>query len=179
MSGGRGYRLDSLRTEREGGASSSVAIGSGDNGVVTISVDAAGVAGDAYTVVVEDGVGNSQPLAADLSGTALTVTLATDGGGDPDDAANTATLVAAAIDGETGVSAAASGTGASVIEAATVVSFAGGRNPYTVPQLAKMANLTDEYVRQIEWGSSCEPQEAASLAAALGVSLSTLGAAGL
>jgi len=98
--------------------SSSADIGAGTDGTVTTSVDVKGVAGDAYSIEVVAGTGNNSPLDAAIVGTAITVTLATDGVGDPDDAANTATLIAAAIDALSGVSAVASGTGADPISTA-------------------------------------------------------------
>lgn len=108
-------------------------IGGGTDGTVTITVDTAGAGGNDYTVEVELGSGLSQPLAAAINGTAITVTLATDGSGDPDDAANTATLIAAAIDALTGVSAAASGTGGDPIDTAEgPTSFTGGISSYSL-----------------------------------------------
>jgi hypothetical protein len=109
------------------------AIGAGADGTVTVTVDTAGAGGNAYTVEVVEGVGNNQPLAAAINGTAITVTLATDAGGLPDDAANTATLIAAAVHALTGVSAAASGTGNDPISAAEgPTSFTGGVSSYSL-----------------------------------------------
>lgn len=113
--------------------SATATIGSGANGTVTITVDTAGEDGNDYTVEVVTGTGNNSPLAAALVGTAITVTLATDGSGDPDALANTATLIAAAIDGLSGVSAAASGTGGDAISAAEgPTSFTGGVSSYAL-----------------------------------------------
>ena len=93
-------------------------IGSGENGVVTVSAATSGVAGNSYTVTVAEGSGNDVDLSAVLAGTDLTVTLGTDGGGALDAAKNTATLVAAAVDALDEFSGAASGTGATELAAA-------------------------------------------------------------
>lgn len=85
-------------------------IGSGVDGTVTVSVP--GVAGNSWTVEVVVPLGTS-PLAVTVVGTAITVNLAVVSGV-PNNVANTATLVAAAIDAASAlVTATASGTGAS------------------------------------------------------------------
>jgi hypothetical protein len=107
--------------------SATAEIGAGENGVVTVTVDDYGTEGNDYTIEVVVGDGNSVDLSAELTGTAIVVTLATDGSGDPDDTKNTATLVTAAIEALTGVSAEASGTGATALTTAEAEqSFAGG-----------------------------------------------------
>lgn len=103
-------------------------IGSGDNGTVTVVYDFVGTEGNDYTITVVEGTGNDSDLAVDLTGTDITVTLATDGSGDPDDTANTATLIAAAIGGLDDITATASGTGATALAAAEAEQdFAGGK----------------------------------------------------
>ena len=112
-------------------------IGSGANGTVTITGVGAneGTAGNSLTVSVVVPVGTS-PLSAVLSGNSLTVSLDVTAGV-PNPAANTATLVAAAIDALPGFTATASGTGSSSLSvAAGPVSFSGG---------------TDRYIRQLSW----------------------------
>jgi hypothetical protein len=107
--------------------SATSAIGAGANGVVTTTVTATGEDGNLYTIEVVEGVGNNLALAAALDGYDITVTLGTDGSGDPDDTKNTATLIAAAIDALAGVTAAASGSGVTPISAAVAQqSFHGG-----------------------------------------------------
>ncbi len=91
-------------------------IGSGGNGTVTTTVDAVGVGGNLYTVEVTEPAGTSG-LSATLVGTVLTVALAVIGGA-ADAVQNTATLIAAAISLEAGITAAPSGTGADSIGAA-------------------------------------------------------------
>lgn len=111
----------------DSGTSSTAAIGAGENGVVTTTVDAVGVAGDSYTIEVVEGVGADVDLSVDLTATAITVTLGTDSESALDATKNTATLVAAAISTLTGVTATASGDGSTAIGAAEgPTSFSGG-----------------------------------------------------
>ena len=56
------------------------------------------------------------------------MTLATDGGGDPDDSANTATLVTAALDALDECAAVVDGTGAVAVVASTLA-FSSGAHP--------------------------------------------------
>ena len=108
-------------------------IGEGTDGVVTITADDAGALGDTYTVevVVPEGAEEATDVVVALTDTAIVITLAVDALGDPDNAKNTATLIAAAInDAETGLadftaeaSGDGSGTFATAIEA---VKFTGG-----------------------------------------------------
>lgn len=102
-------------------------IGSGANGavVITANEDFAGAAGNAYSVLVSVPLGTSA-LSASVSGSLLTVSLDVTAGV-PNPAANTASLIAAAIDSLDNFSAVASGTGSgsfSVSEGPT--SFTGG-----------------------------------------------------
>jgi hypothetical protein len=102
-------------------------IGSGADGTVTITVDATGPGGNAYTVTVDAPAGTSG-LSAGIVGTVITVHLSVSSGV-PVDVENTATLVAAAVDALAGVSAAASGTGATALGLGAVVTgqaFSGG-----------------------------------------------------
>lgn len=175
-----GYRLDSLRTVRLTAVAATGSIGSGANGVVTATVDTAGWAGNGYTMRVVLGVGISQALAAALSTKAITVTLATDGAGLPDDAANTATLVAAAVDALAGVSAATSGSGATAFSAAiAAVTFSGGRDVFKKDDLAREANVSHGLIDQLEDGGTCGRPEADRIATALTSTLVLLGAAAL
>ena len=116
--------------------SATAAIGSGTNGIVTITVDAVGVGGNLYTVTVVLAVGNNQPLSAALVGTDLTVTLGTGVAGLTDPAKNTAVLVAAAIEALAGLSAKASGTGATVIPVTATILFTGGLSYDTIKSQA-------------------------------------------
>jgi hypothetical protein len=106
-------------------AQATASIGSGADGTVNITVDAAGTGGNSWTVEVVVPAGTSG-LSVSLIGTDITVDLAVIGGV-PDDVQNTATLVAAAVDAESGVSAAASGTGADSLSSAEgPTTFTGG-----------------------------------------------------
>jgi hypothetical protein len=109
------------------GASASSSIGAGGDGTITIGVVAEGTTGNAYTVQAVNGVGNNVELSAVLASSILTITLGTDAGGVPDNAKNTATLVAAAIDALAEFTATASGTGATVLAAmGAPATFSGG-----------------------------------------------------
>jgi hypothetical protein len=102
-------------------------IGAGANGTVQIAVDLAGDAGNDYSIHVVVGVGNDVAMSAALVGTAITVTLGTDGSADPDDTKNTATLIAAAVNALSGITSQATGTGADALDtAAGPSSFTGG-----------------------------------------------------
>ena len=96
----------------------SASVGSGDNGVVTITVDEVGTEGNDYTIEVVEGSGVGVDLSATLTGTAIVVTLGTDGAGALDATKNTTTLIAGVVDSVNGVSAVASGTGATAFAAA-------------------------------------------------------------
>lgn len=109
---------------------SSVQIGSGENGVVTITADEPGPVGDEYSIWVklpEDPDPEGTDLEVELVGKVIVVTLAVDELGAPDDTKNTAALIAAAIDELEGFGAAASGTGETPFtEAIESVAFTGG-----------------------------------------------------
>ncbi len=107
-------------------AQASAIIGTGTDGVVTITADAVGTEGNAYTIAVAEGEADGT-LAANLTGTDITVTLAMSGA-TPDDTKNTAKLIAAAISTLAGVTATYSGTGATAISTAvTKTAFEGGQ----------------------------------------------------
>ena len=109
-------------------SNATASIGSGANGTVNITADTdlAGSAGNSIAVTVEAPLVDG-PLAVSYDGDEdLTITLAISGGS-PDAPANTATLIAAAIDSLDDFSATASGTGADSIGAAEgPTQFTGG-----------------------------------------------------
>lgn len=111
-------------------AAASAQIGAGANGMVTVTNDATGQAGNSKTIVVVVAAGANASLSAAIVGNDITVTLGTTGvAGTPDATKNTATLVAAAIDALAGVSATASGNGSTAIAGAVAQqSFTGGKN---------------------------------------------------
>lgn len=84
--------------------------------------------GNDYTIVAALAVGNNKPLAVTLVGNVITIALATGAGGASNDVANTATLVAAAIDALAEfTSAVTSGNGSGVVAATSApVAFTGG-----------------------------------------------------
>ena len=95
-------------------------LGEGEvNRLVFVSVDAAGPAGNGYSIeVVRPTTGHPVALSAVFSPAGsqhIVVTLATLASGALNDAANTALLVAAAINGLGGVSSFANGTGATAL----------------------------------------------------------------
>lgn len=97
-------------------------IGSGPNGTVTVEVP--GSVGNTYTIAVVAPISGTSPLEIDVTGTAITVTLAISAG-TLVAAANTANLVASAIDSlVANATATASGTGAdslTISESATAL----------------------------------------------------------
>ena len=108
--------------------SASTTIGSGDNGVVTITVDNVGTEGNSYTIAAVVSEKTSADMSVDITGTDIVITLSTDAQGDADATKNTAKLIAEAIDELSGVTATYSGTGATAITAAiTKKSLAGGK----------------------------------------------------
>ena len=105
----------------------SVSIGAGDNGVVTVTATTLGTEENSYTIEVVEGVGSDVDLSATFEDGAIIVTLGTDVAEALDDTKNTATLIANAIEDLDGVSAEASGTGATPFQAAVAEkSFTGG-----------------------------------------------------
>jgi len=100
-------------------------IGAGANGTVTTTVDTPGVGGNAYTIEVVV-PGGTSALSVDVTAQVITVSLDVTSG-TPNGAANTATLIAAAIEAELDISAVASGTGADAISGAEgPTAFTGG-----------------------------------------------------
>ena len=74
--------------------------GEGENWEITWTAETAGEDGNNLTITIALGSGISQPIGVSLTGTDITVTLATDESGDPDDAVNTATAVKDAVNGD-------------------------------------------------------------------------------
>lgn len=107
-------------------------IGSGDS-EVRVTVDAAGEAGNDYFISVVAGVGASQPLLAALVGDTIVVSLATDGGGSPDAAANTAIKVAQTVGAVAGFSAGVTGAGTDPVAPQGATPFGGGTEEGQVP----------------------------------------------
>ncbi len=125
-------------------------LGSGANGLVTITASVPGTAGNTLTVTVVLGSGNNIPLAAAIVGTAITVTLGTDGSGVADATKNKAILVAGALNGLTEVTAVYSGTGNTAIPVTAVKSFSGGsdREDVKIPALLMAAQ---QLTALIDW----------------------------
>ncbi len=111
------------------GTKATATIGSGESGTITITVDAAGVDGNTYTVEVKIAETATTPASATLTEKALVVTLGTgDEAGVPDNTQNTAVIIAEAIDQITGLTAVASGADP-LTQAEAEKPFAGGGQP--------------------------------------------------
>lgn len=138
---------------RDAETTASATIGTGDNGSVVITADDAGDAGNDFTVEVVDGVGLDQALDASIVGSDITVTLGTDGSGDPDPTKNTATLIAAAVAALTGVTAAATGTGVDDIDTAEgPTQFTGGADGSATNQWVTLFDQDGNALTGIEDG---------------------------
>ncbi len=102
-------------------------IGSGVNGVLTVTAEVAGVAGNALTVTIVVGGAPGTPLSAVNVAGAVTITLATDAAGNPDNAANTVLLIEGVVTPLADVVATHSGTGAGWLnDAMPATNLAGG-----------------------------------------------------
>lgn len=112
-------------------------LGSGDNGVVTVTADEVGTEGNDLTIAAVLGVGLDVALSAAKVTNVITVTLGTNGSGTIDATKNTAVLVAGVITALADVSAVASGTGATAISVTATTSFTGGsyREDVKIPAL--------------------------------------------
>ena len=138
----------------------SATLGGGADGVVTITAADPGADANRFTVAVEAGVGDDQPLTAALAGSDLTVTLGTTGTGGADPAKNAAALVAAAIDALPEFAAAASGTGATAVPVTARKQFAGGDDREDA-QARLLIGATDWMVAQLCWtGAPSTPEQA-------------------
>lgn len=118
----------------------SAQIGSGATGTVTITRDEAGRAGDEYIVkIIIPESEEATDLIVELVEKTITIALAVDATGTPDNTKNTALLIAAAIndeeDGIEGFTAEASGDGSGVFTTATEdpVQFSGGTTDIWAP----------------------------------------------
>ena len=119
--------------ETDDGDSATITIGDGS---VTATIDAAGSAGNDKSIIVEYGT-TSGALAAAEAVDVLTVTLGMDANDNPDNVKNTATLVAAAIDGVAGYSGSVSGTGTDIInDEEAEKSFTGGGANFAIASTA-------------------------------------------
>jgi hypothetical protein len=108
------------------GAAASAVVGEAEAGQVTTVYDIDGADGNDYEIQFVNGSGNNVPLAAALADHLITVTLATDGEGVPDNSQNTATNIAAAIDLLDDFTSTMTGSGGVMTAMAEPVSFTGG-----------------------------------------------------
>lgn len=174
----RGFRCDNLRTKRTTAQAASAAGPTVTNATLTVTAATAGGAGNSISFRAITGAPTlDATMAAAISNGAITVTLGTDGAGVLDDSKNTGTLVSAAIDALDEVSCAVSGTGAGVVAPFTAVSLALGHDVWGVSRMAKVANVTDKLIQDLENGGNCDPQTADRIANALSIATSALGTA--
>jgi len=124
------YHLDPV-------TNATASIGSGANGTVNITAEGAvaGDAGNAVAVQVLVPASGTTPLLVSFDGVTLTVQLAVNAGV-LDNAANTATLVAAAIDSDADFSATASGSGVDPLTAAEGPTLFSGGTTNTIRNLS-------------------------------------------
>lgn len=111
-----------------------------ENGFVTVTSKTAGTAGMVFTATVVIAEGNDQPMGAAINPLTglITVTLGTDGSGDPDDSKNTAALIAAAVDALT----------VSEVEVVDAIHDGTGAEPLTEAQaVTAMTGADDIWVR--------------------------------
>ena len=103
-------------------------IGDGANGKVTVTAAVKGAAGNDLDIIVSDAGADGCEMTASIAAGVITVTLGKTAAA-LDSTKNTASLVAAAIDSLTEVTAAASGTGnASLVAAEASKDFVGGQD---------------------------------------------------
>lgn len=111
----------------------SAKVGTGDDSFYTVTVDKPGKTGNEYMIqhVLPEDPEEATDIEVELEGKLITVTLAVDESGDPDDDKNTAALIAAEIDALDGFSAEADGDGSGVFSDAMdgPISFSGGTTP--------------------------------------------------
>lgn len=121
-------------TQTAGAVQASASLGSKTDTTdskITITVDTAGASGNDQSIAVAKGAGISQPIAVVFVATVLTITLATDGSGNPNAAANTPSAIVAAINGASLGFTAASFDGGTdpLTDAEDAHNFSGGKDP--------------------------------------------------
>lgn len=111
----------------------SAKVGTGDDSFYTVTVDKPGKTGNEYMIqhVLPEDPEEATDIEVELEGKLITVTLAVDESGDPDDDKNTAALIAAEIDALDGFSAEADGDGSGVFSdpMGEPIPFSGGTTP--------------------------------------------------
>lgn len=132
----------------DAGTAAAVALGSGNDGTLTITCKEAGV--NDYFVSVAASLGLSAPMSVQWTGDSIGITLGTDEAGAPDNAKNTVDLIADAInnDGQLGAlfTAVASGQGTGALDAddeTVQTDFAGGVDPVVDATAADVVTEVD------------------------------------
>ena len=174
----KGFRCDNLKTERLAAQEAVLIVNAVTNATLTVTAATAGGAGNNLRVVIVTGAPElSGALAAAKSGNVITVTLGTDEAGVLDNTKNTGTLVAAVLDALDDVACTTSGSGAGIVAPVAIQSLSGGHDVWSVPGLARAANLTDREVYRLESGGVCNVVTAARIASVLGIPVASLGTA--
>lgn len=117
-------------------ANATATIGDSEVETVTITCETPGLEGEKYKIIVVNGEEAGAELSAVLEDDLITVTLATDENGDPDNTKNTAAAVATEIATINGFSAEVSGDGSGVITAFSddePLQFSGGMDDTWAP----------------------------------------------
>ena len=84
--------------------------GSGENWEITWSAVTKGFSGNAISIEIVAGTGESQPITVTTDGNAISIALATDALGDPNNAVNTATAVLTELNADEAAGALVQGT---------------------------------------------------------------------
>jgi hypothetical protein len=174
---GIAWRMDGLKAARQNGAAATKTIAAGANSSVDYSAQANGIAGNLITLAYVDPAGNNQALGVVVVGNAITVNLATGAGGA---ITSTATLIRAAIAASSPANAliasalTAGHDGSGVVTAVGAQAFAGGRDPYKVGEMARLANVSDRLIHALDSGGTCSGDEAQRIADALGMTRASL-----
>ena len=137
----------------------SAKVGTGDDSFYTVTVDKPGKTGNEYMIqhVLPEDPEEATDIEVELEGKLITVTLAVDESGDPDDDKNTAALIAAEIDALDGFSAEADGDGSGVFSDPMdePIPFSGGTTPrwaslYDDQGQALSISIADQ-IRRMSW----------------------------
>lgn len=176
-----GYRLDDLKVRRTTAVAATMTTAlTGTNNDMDFTAVPAGYLGNAVTVRYVDPGQETAEEVVSVSGNAVTVTLRS-----VSSVLSTAAQVKTAIEASVAASALCTcanksgNDGSGVVTAMTAQAFTGGRSVYTLADLAKKANVSDDLIRTLENGGVCTPEAAARIAAALDTTLTNLGAAGV
>ena len=130
---GKALTLTFAHLIRTDDTQASAKVSTDDDSFYTVTVDKPGKTGNEYMIqhVLPEDPEEATDIEVELEGKLITVTLAVDESGDPDDDKNTAALIAAEIDALDGFSAEADGDGSGVFSDPMdePIPFSGGTTP--------------------------------------------------